>query len=97
MTNNTKKQEIITQIISLLTQLAENEERNSAASPATQEPVEMLTVKECSEAFKGLSEHTVRQLVAQKRIPFIRTGQGRNGKILIPKAALSSYLGGNAV
>ncbi len=92
MTINTKKQEIITQIISLLTQLAENEERNSAA-----EPVEMLTVKECSEAFKGLSEHTVRQLVAQKRIPFIRTGQGRNGKILIPKAALSSYLGGNAV
>lgn len=97
MTYNTKKQEIIAQIISLLSQLAENEDRNTIPSPAKQEHTEMLTVKECSETFKGLSEHTVRQLVTQKKIPFIRTGQGKNGKILISKTALSSYLGGDNV
>ena len=56
----------------------------------------MLTVKECTEAVKGLSEHTVRQLIAQEKIPFIRTGQGKRVKILISKAGLLEYLGGVA-
>ena len=56
----------------------------------------MLTVKECTEAVKGLSEHTVRQLIAQEKIPFIRTGQGKRGKILVSKAGLLEYLGGIA-
>ena len=60
------------------------------------EPVEMLTIKECSEAVSGLSEHTVRQLVAQKKIPYIRTGQGKRGKILISKSALLDYMKGAA-
>ncbi len=55
-------------------------------------PVEMLTIKECAEAVSGLSEHTIRQLVAQEKIPYIRTGQGKRGKILINKAALLEYL-----
>lgn len=54
--------------------------------------VEMLTVKECVQAVQGLSEHTIRQLVAQKKIPFIRTGQGKRGKILINKQGLLDYL-----
>ena len=52
----------------------------------------MLTIKECAEAVSGLSEHTIRQLVAQEKIPYIRTGQGKRGKILINKAALLEYL-----
>ncbi|MDE6593923.1 MAG: helix-turn-helix domain-containing protein [Oscillospiraceae bacterium] len=56
----------------------------------------MLTIKECAAAVKGLSEHTVRQLVAQEKIPYIRTGQGKNGKILISKSALLAYFGGTA-
>ena len=64
------------------------------SSPA--KPVEMLTIKECSETVKGLSEHTVRQLVAQDKIPYIRTGQGKRGKILISRSALLEYLGGAA-
>ncbi len=55
-------------------------------------PVEMLTIKECAEAVNGLSEHTVRQLVAQNKIPHFRTGQGKRGKILINKSALFEYL-----
>ena len=94
MTRN-EKQEIITQIATLLAQLVDSEETSvKAAENASEKPVEMLTVKECAAAVKGLSEHTVRQLVAQNKIPYIRTGQGKNGKILISKSALLTYFGG---
>ena len=89
------KTEIMAQIVALLTQLIdENTTPTAEAKPSA--PVEMLTIKECTQAVSGLSEHTVRQLVAQKKIPYIRTGQGKRGKILISKAALLDYLGGDA-
>lgn len=96
MTRN-EKQEIITQIAALLAQLVDTEETSvKAAENDHEKPVEMLTVKECAAAVKGLSEHTVRQLVVQNKIPYIRTGQGKNGKILISKSALLAYFGGTA-
>ena len=57
-------------------------------------PTEMLTIHEAAQTVKGLSEHTVRQLVAQGKVPSMRTGAGKNGKILIPKAALLDYCNG---
>ena len=93
------KREIMAQIVALLSQLIENESDTRKDKPPERsaEPVEMLTIKECTQAVSGLSEHTVRQLVAQKKIPYIRTGQGKRGKILISKAALLEYLGGAAL
>ena len=88
------KTEIMAQIVALLTQLMESENSNNTPEMKTSAPVEMLTIKECTQAVSGLSEHTVRQLVAQKKIPYIRTGQGKRGKILISKTALLEYLGG---
>lgn len=92
------KREIMAEIVALLLQLIENEsdvqKEKQPERPAM--PVEMLTIKECTQAVSGLSEHTIRQLVAQRRIPYIRTGQGKRGKILISKAALLEYLGGTA-
>lgn len=86
------KQEIISQIVVLLSQLSETEEEKpTVAVPPEDKPIEMLTVKECTEVIKGLSEHTVRQLVAHEKIPYIRTGQGKRGKILISKDALLAY------
>ncbi len=92
------KREIMAQIVALLSQLIENESDTQKDKPPERpaEPVEMLTIKECTQAVSGLSEHTVRQLVAQHKIPYIRTGQGKRGKILISKAALLEYLGGAA-
>ena len=92
------KREIMAKIVALLSQLIENENDTQKEKPPERpaEPVEMLTIKECTQAVSGLSEHTVRQLVAQKKIPYIRTGQGKRGKILISKAALLEYLGGAA-
>lgn len=92
------KTEIMAQIVALLSQLIENDNNTNKenATAHSSEPVEMLTIKECTRAVSGLSEHTVRQLVAQNKIPCIRTGQGKRGKILISKAALLDYLGGAA-
>ena len=90
---NAKREEIITAMSSLLEQLVDSEPPKDETT-AVPEKVEMLTIKECTEAVKGLNEYTVRQLIARKEIPSIRTGQGKRGKILVPKAALLRYFVG---
>ena len=76
-----RKNAIVDDIMALLIQLTDEE-------TSRKKPVEMLTIKECTQAVKGLSEHTVRQLVAQNKVKYIRTGQGKRGKILINKEEL---------
>ena len=85
-----RKNELITQLVSVLNELIETTDSDSTAnnSPSA---VEMLTIKECTEAVKGLSEHTIRKLIAQEKLPYIRTGEGKRGKILINKADLLAY------
>ena len=90
---NAKREEIIAAMSSLLEQLVDSEPPK-AETTATPEKVEMLTIKACTEAVKGLNEYTVRQLIARKEIPSIRTGQGKRGKILVPKSALLHYFVG---
>lgn len=86
-----QKQEMITAIAATVEQFISGD-TNQAEK---EEQTEMLTIHEASQSVKGLSEHTVRQLVTQGKIPSIRTGAGKNGKILVPKAALLNYLNGN--
>ena len=52
------------------------------------EPIEMLTIKECTELVKGLSSNTIRKLIARGELDYVRAGCGNNGKILISKANL---------
>lgn len=68
------KQELIQQIITLLNAMIEVEESPPTQPPPGNEQVEMLTIKECARQISGLSEHTVRQLVLQNKLPHIRTG-----------------------
>ena len=87
-------------IITKITEWLEHELHADDAPPAlivpeTNSTPELLTLKECTELVKGLSEHTVRQLAVQGIIPSIRTGTGRSSKILINKAALLDYVSGN--
>ena len=86
------KQELIQQVVNLLNALIKVAELPSTLPPSINEQVEMLTIKECAQQISGLSEHTVRQLVLQNKLPHIRTGQGKRGKILIPKSVLLEYL-----
>lgn len=89
-----QKQEIISKVITLLNEVLviENESKVSLLSETNGKPLEMLTVKECVKTVNGLSEYTIRQLINKQKIPFIRTGEGKNGKILINKSDLLEYL-----
>jgi hypothetical protein len=67
--SNNQKQQLITEAVALLQHRITELERESVSTPQPQQSpqaVEMLTIKECSECVKGLSAHTIRQLVLQK-------------------------------
>ena len=93
--NLTEKQQIISQIVLLLEQLIESQSPEPApqSNHIENQPLEMLTVNECAELVTGLSEHTVRQLVVQDKVAYVRAGSGVRGKILVSKASLLKYLG----
>lgn len=94
--NTTEKKAIVDNILELLIQLTEDGENSvpqTTAAP-TAGKVEMLTIKESAALISGLSEHTVRQLVRQGKVKSVRTGAGRNGKILVNKADLVEYFQG---
>lgn len=83
--------EVIDRILDLLTELVDD---TPAKKQTETKSMEMLTIKECTKAVRGVSEHTIRKLVAQGRVRYIRTGEGKRGKILISKQSLLDYLGG---
>lgn len=84
------KQEFIKNFVDLLDCMIEVAEEPSPKSTKAAPP-EMLTIRECAQTVTGLTEHAVRQLVAQGKIQHVRIG-GKCGKILIPKSALLEYL-----
>lgn len=88
-----ERQQLIAAITTAIETVFDSEDK-SKSEVEQNKPAEMLTIHEAARTVKGLSEHTVRQLVAQGKVPSIRTGAGKNGKILIPKAALLDYCNG---
>ena len=88
-----RKNELITQLVNVLSELIEVDSTNNVAEVKS-DAVEMLTVKECTEAVKGLSEHTVRKLIKHGKLPYLRTGDGVKVKMLINKADLLAYFNG---
>ena len=92
MSNSAKA--IIDNMLDQLVALQESMEKEDAFSnknKARPEKVEMLTIKESANLISGLSEHTVRKLVAQGKVKSVRTGEGERGKILVNKADLIEY------
>lgn len=86
-----ERQQLIAAITTVVETVFDSEEKSEVKQ---EQLTEMLTIHEAAQTVKGLSEHTVRQLVAQGKVPSIRMGLGVKGKILIPKAALLDYLNG---
>ncbi len=93
----TARDEIIIQQLKNLITLVSNQpcEPIPKAILTEANPIEMLTIQECAEEFKGLTQNTIRQLVRKGKIKYIRTGDGRNGKILVNKTSLAEYLSSN--
>ena len=83
---------LMQQLIALLTQFIALNEAETAVEPQQSDAVEMLTIKECAALVPGLSEHTVRKLALSGKVASIRTGEGKNGKILVNKNSLLAYL-----
>lgn len=81
-----EKTKIVDQILELLCQLT------TESDTAPTDTMVLLTVKECAEAVKGLSERTVRQLISENKIAHIRIGKGSGSKILVSKDSLFNYL-----
>ncbi len=90
-----KKQAVLSCIMEVLNELIktdeETEERTSTKA-VNDRPVEMLTIKECVNSINGLSEHYIRKLISQSKIPYVRVGDNNKGKILVNKSALLDYL-----
>ena len=90
-----RKNELVSQLIAIVLELTGSSDidvnLDALITESNQTDDEMLTIKECTETIKGLTECTLRQLCAQKKIKFIRTGQGKRGKILINKKDLIKY------
>lgn len=95
-----EKREIVNTIINLLLQLTAEEEvqeQPATASKSVKAPVQsvrMLTIKECTELIEGISEHSIRMLIAQGKIKAFRTGEGIRGKYLVNKESLLCYFSG---
>ena len=84
--SNYEKEQIIDQIMELLIKLTESTDTQTSTKHT-----ELLSIKECTKAVCGVSEHTIRQLVAQGKIRAVRTGEGRRSKILVNKSDLMNY------
>ena len=72
-----QKNELIVAVTALLERMIPVEEPEPAPITVNKPALpEMLTVKECSKLVTGLTEHTVRMLVKQGKIKYIRCGEG---------------------
>ena len=89
-----QKNELIAAVTALLERMIPVEELEPAPITVSKPALpEMLTVKECAKLVMGLTEHTVRMLVKQNKVRYIRCGEGFRGKILVSKESLLKYLG----
>lgn len=101
MTSN-EKIELISAVNTILEIILKVDDNNSHETFISEEgkedaPMEMLTVRECASLVTGLTEHTVRMLVKQGKVRYIRCGEGARGKILVSKESLLKYLGAAGV
>jgi hypothetical protein len=87
-----RKTELYQQLIALLTELVTLSTIKEPAQATQSDTVEMLTIKECAAIAHGLSEHTIRKLALKGAVSSVRTGEGKNGKILINKQSFINYL-----
>ena len=88
-----QKNELITAVTALLEKMIPVDNEHTTITASKPELPEMLTIKECAELVSGLIEHTVRILIKQDKVKYIRCCQGARGKILVSKDSLLKYIG----
>ena len=86
---NVEKMEILSEISSILDNYLTS--APAADSGRGNPEMQMLSINECRELIKGLSRHTLRELIERGDVKSVRAGVGKNGKILVSKASLLAY------
>ena len=76
----------------IIQQLIESIRAEKTERESKPEVIEMLS--QCCQGIQGVSQSTIRILAKTGKLPFIRTGRGEHGKILIRKSDLLTYFGG---
>lgn len=89
---NVEKMEILSEISSILDNYLASADRERG-KPETQIQMQMLSINECRDLIKGLSRHTLRELIERGDVKSVRAGVGKNGKILVSKTSLLAYFG----
>ena len=84
-----QKSLIISQISLLLDQMVEAPAEPKAT--VKDGPREMLTVHECTELIKGVSDHSIRVLIARGKIQSFRAGEGKRARVFVSKSSLLEY------
>ncbi|MGN1304777.1 MAG: DNA-binding protein [Oscillospiraceae bacterium] len=91
--SDTKNYEKLIEARTLINEILQDCDNNESETvPDKEEPVEMLTIKECTQVVPGLSEYTVRLWVHQNKVKYRRAGKGERGKILVSKTSLLEYI-----
>lgn len=81
------KQDLIKSLTEVLEAIIVVEEPPSKVNSKDDTTVEMLTIKECSKIFKGVSEHAILQLVTQGKIPTSVLGKVNVEKFSLTKSS----------
>ena len=58
------------------------------SAPDTDEPIEMLTIKQCQKVVKGVSYYKIRSMILKGELKFERSGNKPHGKFLVYKSSL---------
>lgn len=80
----------ITKVISILTNIAE-ESNSSASDKDSKTQLEFITINQALKLIHGISYGSLRNLLLNGKIPYIRAGKGEHGKYLISKEGLLQY------
>lgn len=78
----------------IIKQLIESIRAEEAERESKPDVIEMLSIPQCCQVVQGVSQSTIRILAKTGKLPFIRTGRGEHGKILIRKSDLLAHFGG---
>lgn len=78
----------------IIKQLIESIHTEEAERESKPDVIEMLSIPQCCQVIQGVSQSTIRILAKTGKLPFIRSGRGEHGKILIRKSDLLAYFGG---
>lgn len=80
----------ITKVISILTNIVE-ESNSSASDKDSKTQLEFITINQALKLIHGISYGSLRNLLLNGKIPYIRAGKGEHGKYLISKEGLLQY------